>query len=358
MGVLFSYDSDKIEESKKTVDLDQLVKDLGAEKVRQRKSALKTALALSIENKIKLYKKLSVSDDPELKLISRRFAFSSYIVSGAKYSSLDGLGTGSKEGQETQKKAVDKGLALEIEFKDVGIILRLIPAGTFTMGSPKDEKDRFDSEVQHEVTLSESYWMGKYEVTQSQWKAIMGNNPSVFKGDDLPVESVSWNDCQKFIAALNKKYADKLPKGYEFSLPTEAQWEYACRAGTTTATHYGNSFSSTQANFNGAYPYGGASKARYLDKTSNVGSYKANAWGLYDMHGNVYEWCSDWYGSYGANAVVDPKGAKTGASRVYRGGGWYNGGRLCRSAIRNYYSPSYGSGLGLRLVLSPVQELK
>ena len=234
----------------------------------------------------------------------------------------------------------------------IGLEMLKVSPGTFLMGSPAGEADRDDDEVQHHVTLTKAFWLGKYEVTQGQWKAVMGDNPSNFTGDGLPVEKVSWEDAMEFCGKLDRMDGNK-PRGYVYSLPTEAQWEYACRAGTTTATAYGESLSSRQANFDGDNPYGGAPKGPYLSKTTPVGSYRPNAWGFYDMHGNVREWCQDRYGDYPGSSVSDPEGPSTGASRVGRGGSWGNVGRYCRSADRDGSGPGLrDSSLGFRLVLS------
>ena len=148
---------------------------------------------------------------------------------------------------------------------------------------------------------------GVYTVTQEQWQAVMGNNPSHFKGEkNLPVEKVSWDDCQEFIKKLREK--DKKP----YRLPTEAEWEYACRAGTTTPFHFGETISTDQANYNGNFTYGNGKKGVYRKKTTPVGSFPANAWGLHDMHGNVWQWCQDWYGDYPQKDVVDPQGPEKG----------------------------------------------
>jgi sulfatase modifying factor 1 len=209
----------------------------------------------------------------------------------------------------------------------VGLEMIQVPAGEFLMGSPSSEKYRDDDEVQHRVRLTQPFWLGKYEVTQGQWKAVMGSNPSNFKGDDLPVENVSWEDATAFCRKLNQMDGNR-PSGYVYSLPSEAQWEYACRAGTMTAMAFGNSLSSREANFD-----------LNLNKTTPVGSYRPNAWGFYDMHGNVWEWCADWYGGYPSGSVVDPEGPSTGADRVGRGGGWLSDGSFCRSAGRNRFPP-------------------
>jgi formylglycine-generating enzyme required for sulfatase activity len=226
--------------------------------------------------------------------------------------------------------------------------------GTFMMGSPESKKDRRNNETQYEVTLTKGFYLGKHEVTQAQWEKVMGSNPSKFKGATLPVEKVSWEDAMLFCEKLTQmeKAAGRLPEGWAYTLPTEAQWEYACRAGTTTATSFGNSLSSRQANFDGDSPYGGAAKGPNLEKTTAVGTYPANPWGFHDMHGNVWEWCRDWYGAYPSGSASDPVGLSDGSLRVYRGGGWYNNGWNMRSANRSRYTPDYRSNfLGFRLSL-------
>jgi len=209
--------------------------------------------------------------------------------------------------------------------KDVKLELVLIPAGKFKMGSPANEKGRGNNETQHEVTLTKPFFMGKYEVTQEQWFEIMGENPSREKGRKLPVTNVSWEDCQEFIKKLNAKTNG----GYR--LPTEAEWEYACRAGTTTAYSFGDDITPKDANY----------RDSKIGKPVAVGSYRPNAFGIYDMHGNVWEWCEDWYEVYPAGAVTDPKGpAKGFISRVLRGGSFELNVSLVRSSLRykNYVS--------------------
>ncbi len=235
-----------------------------------------------------------------------------------------------------------------------------IPPGTFTMGSPTNEVSRFSNEgPQTQVTISRGFWISKYETTQEEYLEVMGTNPSNFKGDvNRPVERVTWTDATNYCGKLTARERDagKLPAGYEYRLPTEAEWEYACRAGTTSATAYGNSLSSAQANFNGKYPYGGAAQGPNLAGTTTVGSYPANAWGLYDMHGNVWEWCLDWYGTYPGGSVTDPRGPTTGSRRVIRGSGWLHDGSRCRSAFRVNLSPGdWGQDMGFRPVLAPAQ---
>jgi formylglycine-generating enzyme required for sulfatase activity len=250
--------------------------------------------------------------------------------------------------------------------------LAWIPCGTFTMGSPASELWRFSAEgPQTQVAISQGFWMGKYEVTQGEYLGVMGSNPSYFTGDlSRPVEGVSWNDAVAYCAALTarERSAGRLPAGYVYRLPTEAEWEYACRAGTTTAFHYGPALRSGMANFSGpyeyppcagaAFPYGCYNPSgTYLGRTTTVGSYAPNAWGLYDMHGNVWEWCQDrWSSSLPGGSVTDPQGPTTGSYRVIRGGGWTYYASYCRSAIRNYEYPTdrYGD-VGFRVILAPGQ---
>ena len=174
-----------------------------------------------------------------------------------------------------------------------------IPAGSFLMGSPTSEESHFTSESpQHEVNLG-AFWMSQFPITQAQWVSVMGNNPSHFEGDDLPVECVSWHDAMKFCRRLSEQ------TGHTYTLPSEAQWEYACRAGTTTPFHFGKTITSGQANYDGNYTYGDAPRGEYRQRTTPVGMFPPNDWGLYDMHGNVWEWCLDeWHPNY-EGAPVD-----------------------------------------------------
>jgi formylglycine-generating enzyme required for sulfatase activity len=197
---------------------------------------------------------------------------------------------------------------------------------------------RGDGDSAHQVILTKGFYLGKFEVTQEQYEKVMGNNPSQFKGDKLPVVQVSWNDAVEFCDELNKK--ERIPRGWEFALPTEAQWEYACRAGTTTAYSWGDNITPQLANYNDSG----------INKTVEVGSYKANPWGFFDMHGNVWEWTADWHGAYPSSSVIDPRGPSNGSSRVYRGGSWFRSGADLRSGNRHDNDPGYrNDGIGFRV---------
>ena len=234
----------------------------------------------------------------------------------------------------------------------IGMEFASIPAGKFLMGSPVTEKERYQNENQHEVTLTQGFRMGVHEVTQAQYEQVMGKNPSYFKGATLPVETVSYDDAMAFCKKLSDLPVEKAA-GRKYRLPTEAEWEYCCRAGTSTPFHFGSELNGTQANCDGNLPYGTTRKGPYLGKTSPVGSYPANLWGLYDMHGNVWEWCQDRYDSYPKQSVADPRGPEVGSGCVFRGGGWSFVAANCRSAIRSGYVPSYRDDWGgFRLALS------
>ena len=218
----------------------------------------------------------------------------------------------------------------EIIENSIGMKLKLIPAGEFMMGDSS----------KHKVKLTKPFYIGIYPVTQKEWQKVMGSNPSYFKGDDLPVEQVSWHDCQEFIGALNKKEG-----GWKYRLPTEAEWEYACRAGSTTRFCYGDDDSRL-----GEYAWYDANSNK---KTHPVGIKRPNAWGLHDMHGNLWEWCEDWYGDYPSGEVTDPTGPSSGSARVDRGGSWNRPAGRCTSANRNRRDPANrGYYLGVRLARS------
>jgi formylglycine-generating enzyme required for sulfatase activity len=225
----------------------------------------------------------------------------------------------------------------------IGMNLVYIHLGDFMMGSPDSEKDRFNHEgPQHKVKISRGLWMGIYEVTQAQYQSVMGTNPSCFKGDNLPVETVSWDDAVEFCRRLSQK-EDKT-----YRLPTEAEWEYACRAGTTTRFYYGDDLDESKL---GEYAWYGSNSD---GKTHPVGQKKSNAFGLYDMHGNVWEWCQDWYDEkyYSNKPEVDPPGPASGQYRVLRGGNWSGNALDCRVADRvNDSLSSRDNGIGFRVVL-------
>jgi formylglycine-generating enzyme required for sulfatase activity len=230
----------------------------------------------------------------------------------------------------------------------IGMEFVLIPAGSFVMGADADIEDAFDDEIpQHPVTISQPFFLGTHEVTQDQWKAVMGNNPSRFRGGSNPVERVSWDDVQTFIERLNRKEGTKYR--LEYRLPTEAEWEYAARAGTTSTYSFGDDPDSL-----GQYAWYVGNSG---DEPHPVGQKRPNPWGLYDMHGNVWEWVQDWFGEdyYATSPTVDPRGPSGGPGRALRGGGWGNGAKYLRSAYRGRYSPgSRGVYRGFRLAFSPI----
>jgi len=270
-----------------------------------------------------------------------------------------------KPPQAGDTKTVDLGGGVKLE-------LVWCPPGTFTMGSPMAERraaidagakmEYYKDETQHKVTLTKGFWLGKHEVTQRQWQSVMGKNPSHLKsaGLDAPVESVSWNDCQEFLKKLNA------PAGHEYRLPTEAEWEYAARGGPLSK---GFTYSGSNDADDVAWYHENSGDHRLDDvkwdgkkllenkcRPHPVGQRKPNELGLYDMSGNVYEWCQDSYGEYASDAAVDPTGARTGSFRVYRGGSWYFNAGRCRSADRYGSGPSRSQNyLGFRVALAPVR---
>ena len=230
---------------------------------------------------------------------------------------------------------------ISIPVKDgISIDMVRVEAGTFTMGATAEmKKPGVDEKPTHRVTLTNDYYIGKYEVTQALWKAVMGNDSSYFKGDNLPVDQVSWDDCQEFISKLNRI------TGKMFRLPTEAEWEYAARGGNKSR---GYQYSGS-SNLSDVAWYSGNSG----DVTHAVGTKQPNELGIYDMSGNVLEWCQDWYGKYNRSSQVNPTGANSGSFRMYRGGSWSYLARSCRLSFRGSGTPGYrGISLGLRLVLS------
>jgi formylglycine-generating enzyme required for sulfatase activity len=280
----------------------------------------------------------------------------------------------------------------------VGMKFVRVKAGKFTMGSPKDEKDRSEDELQHEVELTKDFFLGVTEVTQKQYREVMSHNPSYFSADgkasdkgkyeyaqpgggadkvkgkdtdDFPVENVSWEDAQDFLKKLNALAAEKKFR-VKYRLPTEAEWEYSCRGGPVFEDnkdkaqlpfHFKDpiaSLSSDKANFDGNYPYGGADKGKYLERTCKIRSYEENGLGLFDLHGNVWEWCQDWYGAdyyKDAKSQRDPTGPEKGTSRVIRGGSWGGDGQSCRAAFRYRFTPADRDGpVGFRVAAGPSSE--
>jgi formylglycine-generating enzyme required for sulfatase activity len=253
------------------------------------------------------------------------------------------------------------------ERETAGVKFCWCPPGKFLMGSPPDEPGRRPDEKQVEVTLTKGFWMGKYEVTQGEWKRVVGKLPGEFtaelpEGDDLPVGNVNYAEAEAFCTALTQlgRHSGEMPAGWESRLPTEAQWEYACRAGTTSATAFGDKLSSKQANFSGK-PYNGTDVGPSLKRAAKVGSYPANAWGLHDMHGNTFEWCRDWYYPNLPGGVDPDLSSKKGASnrdgsfsRVRRGGAWTDDGWPCRSACRLRFEPERRyDHIGFRIAAVP-----
>jgi formylglycine-generating enzyme required for sulfatase activity len=269
----------------------------------------------------------------------------------------------------SQGKKISNSLGMEFVY---------IAPGKFMMGSPSNEPSRDDDEKQHRVTLTKGFYIQTTEVTVGQWRTFVRDtgykseaetgggayiwtgskwekkkgtywdHPGFSQTDNHPVTCVSWNDANAFIKWLSRK------EGKIYRLPTEAEWEYAARAGTDTPFSFGRCLSTDQANYDGNYPLSGCSKGKYRKSTIPVSSLTANTWGLYDMHGNVWEWCQDWYGDYPSSSVTDPAGSSGGSYRVNRGGSWYNSARNCRSAYRVRFTPgSRSSYLGFRLLRNP-----
>ena len=244
---------------------------------------------------------------------------------------------------------------------NVDLEMLYVEPGTFTMGSPTTETGRATNETEHNVTLTKGFYLGKYEVTQAQYEAVMtGNNynlsaaPSTrYNGNpNRPVETVSWDDAQIFLERLNDQQATNIPSGWKYVLPTEAQWEYACRAGTTAAYSWGATITSSNANYNwdGAYDTGSDS-----NQTVDVEQFSDNPWGFFGMHGNVWEWTADLYGTYSSGEQTDPIGATSGTRRVRRGGSWADYGTYLRSAMRSNFTQSLRNPtIGFRVALIPI----
>jgi formylglycine-generating enzyme required for sulfatase activity len=262
------------------------------------------------------------------------------------------LATAQESKESGGKAAPPKELTVDLG-GDVKLEMVLIPAGEFLMGSSDADASAFGSpsteeKPAHRVRISKPFYLGKYPVTQEQWEAVMGGNPSHFKGPRNPVENVNWNECRQFLEKLNAKAGTQ---GGKFVLPTEAQWEYACRAGSKTRYYFGDDESDLEK-----YGWYYANSDR---KTHPVGEKKPNAWGLHDMHGNVWQWCADWYDEkyYAASPANDPSGPAKGLFRAARGGSWLSSSRRCRSADRfDFGEPTlHFYALGLRVAQVPAE---
>ncbi len=273
-----------------------------------------------------------------------------------------------KEHQQAWAKSLD--VPVEIT-NSIGMKMALIPAGEFMMGSPEDEKERSSAEgPHHRVRITKPFYLGVYAVTQEEYQQVTGKNPSYFSRDGggkslvagkntgrFPVENVSWDDAMEFCRRLSALPEEKAAR-HVYGLPTEAQWEYACRAGTTTPFSFGSVCNGRQANCDGNYPCGTKEKGPYLGRTTTVGSYEPNAFGLYDMHGNVWQWCAGGFGNgyYSASPTDDPTGPTSGLYRVNRGGGWVSTAGGCRSADRGINAPGAYPYLGFRVSLALAEK--
>lgn len=280
-------------------------------------------------------------------------------------------GGGRREGRRARSRSIDIGQLLDnlqpIQTEKpkavtnvVGLGFVLVPGGSFGMGSPAAELGhRANEGPTHDVVIGQPFYLGTHPVTQRAYQAVTGRNPSKFGpgnngGPEHPVEMVSWADADAFCRRLSE-LPEEQAAGRRYRLPTEAEWEYACRAGKLGAAFgHGAVFSTDAGNFDARYPYGAAPPGPGTGRTTPVGGYPANAWGLYDMHGNVWEWCADWYaeGYYSQSPARDPAGPEAGAFRVLRGGSWRNQGSACRAAYRNALAPHMrDSATGFRVVL-------
>lgn len=261
-----------------------------------------------------------------------------------------------KSTAEAAQKAWAAHLDRPVEFTNsIGMKFRLIPPGEYLRGAPDSETDaRREEKPQHKVRITKPFYLSVTPVTQAEYQKVTGTNPSYFKGDTtLPVETVSWDDTQSFIGQMKSKES-----GRSYRLPTEAEWEYACRAGTTTPFWFGTELNGRQANCDGNNPYGTTTEGPYLEKTAPVAQYPSNPFGIYDQHGQVWEWCQDWYAKddysqFAEQTAVDPQGPSSGSSRCCRGGSWDVFAVDCRSACRTLFDPSLRNvNLGFRVVLS------
>jgi formylglycine-generating enzyme required for sulfatase activity len=270
--------------------------------------------------------------------------------------------------------AAEKAEKRAIVINSIGMKFVEIPAGTFLMGSPESEVgSRIDERPVHEVEISRPFLLGMYEVTQAEYARVAGTNPSYFSAtgpgakkvegmstDRFPVEQVSWLEADEYCKKLSA-LPEEMEAGRAYRLPTEAEWQYACRAGTTTPFHYGPALGSKDANINGNFPYGGAPRGPFLGRTTQVGSYRPNSFGLYDMHGNVAEMVADWYGRfyYRDSPRVDPRGPEQGADKVVLGGSWGADAARCRAGFRRSNATSGKAYFfGFRIVCEELSKAK
>jgi formylglycine-generating enzyme required for sulfatase activity len=266
--------------------------------------------------------------------MSERYALDRGTVTAvASYSRFRRFDVSSDEAFQTPKDT-----QLTLTDHKTGMTLVEVASGRFTIGSASSELGRGDDEASHDVTLNRPFFLGKNEVTQQEWRAVMGANPSRFAdcGPRCPVENVSYTEVQQFLAALNTQP----DKQIVYRLPTESEWEYACRAGTVTPFFAGDVITTTQANYNGKEPYGKTPAGQFRQKPTRAGGFPGNAWGFQDMHGNVAEWTSDWYGPYAGEDVTDPTGPQSGEGRVVRGGSWKSSAAAARCAARSSRDPN------------------
>ena len=227
------------------------------------------------------------------------------------------------------------GIWIQIKINQSNTKMRWMKPGEFVMGSPDDELHRYEHETNHEVSLTKGFWISDTTCTQETWENVMKSNPSKNTGPQKPVDNISFNDCKKFFEKVNE-----LNNKIVFSLPTESQWEYACRAGTQTPFSFGINISPDQVNYNGEHPYIGQEKQLNRNQTLETKALPANPWGLYEMHGNVWEWCSDWFAQLVSNGVTDPAGPSNGLYKILRGGSAFSGAADCRSAARIRFHPN------------------
>jgi formylglycine-generating enzyme required for sulfatase activity len=329
--------------------IDRLIQQLGSDKFTDREEAAKSLEALGGRALEALRKAATGSADAEVRRRARQL-MALLTPSPLDCTGDDGVSPADmRKAQEAWAKYLGRKVEETIEVTDgVKMTFVLVPPGKFRMGSPQGENHRHDDETLHEVTLTEPFDMAKTEVTQAQYRVLVGENPSHFKGDDLPVGTVNWTEARDWTEKLTTKRRDK----HLYRLPTEAEWEYSCRGGRSSSQPFGIGngleLSSREANFR--VPDEGAGQGTGSKSIRVVASYPANAFGLHDLHGNVWEWCSDWDGPSPGGAVTNPLGPAEGLSRVLRGGCWCSSAGSCRAAKRDRSWPSYRApGLGFRL---------